>query len=209
MAKWGIKHIFTPPYHPASNGLAEKAVDIVKTKLKKMECPASPIAMYVNLQAALRMYRATPHTSTGQTPYELISTAPVPVMFPHLQMTQQKTQETQRSTVPIDRIKRARKFQPGDCVLVYDTQKKMNSHGIVNECKSNNSYIVTIDDRNKHISGDNMRLISKKCFDNNARVNKDSVPLTMDPNMESNDSSDDGYIYIFQIMIQLHQILTI
>ena len=119
MNKWGIKHIFTPPYHPASNGLAEKAVGIVKSKLKKMASSTTPLDLYVNVQTILRVYRSTPHTSTGQTPFQLISNAKVPVMFPSLQRSQQKNQEAQRSS---GKIRKARTFQNGDSVLVYDTQ---------------------------------------------------------------------------------------
>ena len=81
MAKWGIKHILTPPYHPASNGLAEKAVGIVKLHLKKMNTPATPIELFVNLQAVLRVYRSSPIQSTGQTPFEAINKGTVPRLF--------------------------------------------------------------------------------------------------------------------------------
>ena len=161
MSKWGVKHILTPPYHPASNGLAEKAVGIVKIHLKKMDCPATPIELYVNLQSILRVYRAAPHTSTGQTPFQMISKAPVPRLFSQLQVSQQKTQETNRSSVPQNKIKNVRKFAIGDQVLVYDTQTKLNSNGTVKDCKSSNSYIVVINNCDKHISGDHMSLVSK------------------------------------------------
>ena len=36
LVKNGVKHIATVPYHPATNGLAERAVQIVKKGLKKV-----------------------------------------------------------------------------------------------------------------------------------------------------------------------------
>ena len=67
----------------------------------------------------------------------------------------------------------------------------MNSHGLVKECKSNNSYIVTINDCDKHISSDHMRLSAKDCSNNNTRVDN-KLPLIKDSKKDSNDSSDDN-----------------
>ena len=43
IGNWNIKHLFSLPYHPASNGLAEKAVHIVKDNLKKNETSTQPL----------------------------------------------------------------------------------------------------------------------------------------------------------------------
>ena len=181
MSKWGIKHILTPPYHPASNGLAEKAVGIIKGKLKKMGSPSTPLELHVNIHYILRVYRATPHTSTGQTPFQLMASAKVPMMFPQLQRSQQQSQEVQRSS---GRIRNARTFIPGDSVLVYDTQTKENSTGIVKDNRSNNSYIVAISGKDKHISGDVMRLLNKN---NSENIVNDNVNVA---DMQNNDTSE-------------------
>lgn len=66
----GILHVKTSPYHPASNGLAERAVRIFKEGMKKMD--KSNGSLMTKLQRFLLNYRTTPQTTTGVAPAELL-----------------------------------------------------------------------------------------------------------------------------------------
>ena len=68
MKKNGIKHIKVAPYHPASNGLAERAVRIFKEGYEKMEDGS----VQTKLSRFLLSYRTTPHSTTGVPPAELL-----------------------------------------------------------------------------------------------------------------------------------------
>ena len=64
----GIRHIRTVPYHPASNGLAERAVQTLKEGLKKL----TNGCLEIKLSCFLFQYRITSHTTTGQAPAQLL-----------------------------------------------------------------------------------------------------------------------------------------
>jgi len=68
LQKSGIHHIRTAPYHPASNGLAERAVQTLKQGLKKL----TDGNLETKLFRFLFQYRITPHTTIGQTPAQLL-----------------------------------------------------------------------------------------------------------------------------------------
>ena len=68
LKKNGIKQITSAPYHPASNGLAERAVQIVKQGLKKVMKGSTR----TRLAKILKAYRLTPHSTTGMSPSELL-----------------------------------------------------------------------------------------------------------------------------------------
>jgi transposase InsO family protein len=63
-----VKQSFSPPYHPASNGLAERHVQTLKAMLKKNTGVKSDLQ---RLSEVLFHYRNIPHTTTGKTPSEL------------------------------------------------------------------------------------------------------------------------------------------
>ena len=63
----GIKHSLTAPYHPSTNGEAEKFVQTFKTAIQKHKG-----ALQKNLCNFLLHYRSTPHTTTGKTPAEIM-----------------------------------------------------------------------------------------------------------------------------------------
>ena len=64
----GVKHIMSAPYHPASNGLAERAVQIIKKGLRK-ETEGSWLS---RIARVLFAYRITPQSTTGVSPSELL-----------------------------------------------------------------------------------------------------------------------------------------
>ena len=68
LAKNGIKHTKVSPYHPASNGEAERAVRVFKEGVEKMEGES----MQAKLSRFLLKYHTTPHTTTGVPPAQLL-----------------------------------------------------------------------------------------------------------------------------------------
>ena len=63
----GIRHVTSAPYHPSSNGLVERAVQIFKQGMKKQDKGS----IETKLARFLLSYRTTPQTTTGETPAQL------------------------------------------------------------------------------------------------------------------------------------------
>ena len=63
-----IRHVTTAPYHPSSNGLAERAVQTFKASMKKITAGS----VETRVARFLFQYRLTPHASTGRPPAELL-----------------------------------------------------------------------------------------------------------------------------------------
>ena len=57
----GIKHLTIPPYHPSSNGAAERLVQTFKTSLKKIIEGKEVKELNTILQHFLLTYHTTPH----------------------------------------------------------------------------------------------------------------------------------------------------
>ncbi|XP_043200506.1 uncharacterized protein K02A2.6-like isoform X1 [Amphibalanus amphitrite] len=68
----GIKHLFSPPRHPSSNGQAEAMVKVVKNALRNRTG-----SLQTRLHRFLLSYRTSPHSSTGRSPAELLFGRPL------------------------------------------------------------------------------------------------------------------------------------
>ena len=65
----GILHCLSTPYHPATNGVAERFVRTFKEAMKSFE---SQNDWQTNALRFLLPYRTTPHATIGCTPSELL-----------------------------------------------------------------------------------------------------------------------------------------
>ena len=118
LKKNGIRHTTSAPYHPASNGLAERAVQIVKKGLKKVTTGT----VNSRLSKILFAYRITPQTTTGVSPSELLlgrrPRSKLDLMKPHTAERVERKQSQQKAKH--DATAKPRKFHIGDPVYLKD-----------------------------------------------------------------------------------------
>ena len=67
-----IKHLKIAPYHPSSNGAAERSVQTFKTVLKNIIDGKVVIDLDSTLSRFMLSYRTTPHSTTGVSLAELL-----------------------------------------------------------------------------------------------------------------------------------------
>ena len=104
--------ITSAPYHPATNGLAEGAVQILKNSLKKSE----PGDIDKQLTRLLFHYRTTPHATSGISPAELLMGRPLrthlDLLRPNIAARVHMSQDSQKMNY--DRKSRSRSFPVED-----------------------------------------------------------------------------------------------
>ena len=99
----GFKHVRSAPYHPATNVLAERAVQTVKEAVKKTSGD-----IHTRLSRFLFQYRLTPDSTMGESPAKLLlgrtARSHLDFLFPDVadnveqNQQQQKQNHDQRAT---------------------------------------------------------------------------------------------------------------
>ena len=193
MKLWNIKHVFSPPYHPCSNGTAERGVQLVKDRLKKMNVSSKPIDLYVSLAYICFVHGLTPHSSTDRCPFELIKLGNLPSLFPSL-----VSDITQKSELTVTRhcankLKKRKSFEEGDLVVVYDNFTKVSYDAVVSAVLGTNNYLVMSDNGAKHVSGD---VMSSRAESRAAQPSADAPPAAAVDNFDENTIVDDDNLSI-------------
>lgn len=100
----GVKFTLSPPYHPASNGAAERCVQEVKKNLKRQVLAegSTAVSLQHKLDNFLFVYRNTPSTVTGLSPAELFlqwkPRTKLALLKPNLMSQIEKRKEMQKNS---------------------------------------------------------------------------------------------------------------
>ena len=110
----GIKHLMSAPYHPSSNGLAERAVQTFKTNISKLTSGS----LADKISTFLFHNHLTPQSTTGLSPAELLQNrrlrSRLDLIKPDLNAKVEHKQTLQKNYH--DDHSRSQKFKMGDLV---------------------------------------------------------------------------------------------
>ena len=138
MLKNGIRHIFTAPYHPSSNGQAER---MVRTFKEAMKCLQSG-DMDTKLNRLLFTYRMTPSSTTGKSPAELLFQRQPRSMFHRIVPGNNKPKLARKDNEVEN--KHVKSFSEDDpvWVKVFDEKKKWIAGIVVKKIGKVNYHVV-------------------------------------------------------------------
>ncbi|XP_028166425.1 uncharacterized protein K02A2.6-like isoform X2 [Ostrinia furnacalis] len=123
----GIDHIFSAPYHPASNGAAENSVKICKRVIKKA------IKQKVDIDTALNRfllaYRNTEHYTTGDSPAKIL-------LGRNLRMRLDRLKPDRSGRVGDKQVR-----ENGDCTLIRQRQLRQGDDVWCRDFRSRDKWI--------------------------------------------------------------------
>ena len=145
MEKNGIRHLRSAPYHPATNGLAERAVQSFKRSMEKN----TDGSIHTRVSRFLFLYRRTPHTTTGVPPAELllgrIPRSHLDLLKPDVSLRVKAKQRAQQENHDVHA--KERKFEVGESVFVKDFPSgKQWLPGVIFTAEDPRSYLITLSD---------------------------------------------------------------
>ena len=141
----GVKHMVSSPYHPSSNGLAERAVQSFKNSMLKVKNGS----IMEKVSQVLFYSHITPHSTTGLSPSELLQNrrlrSRLDLLLPDLETRVSERQSTQQYYS--NRHAKNRSFVVGEAVYFRNFgggARWMAGH--ISSSVGNVSYEVTLSD---------------------------------------------------------------
>ena len=147
MKRNGIKHFKSAPYHPATNGLAERFIQSFKNSMRAMKDENRDIDQ--KIANFLLAYRNIPDSTTNETPAKLFLgrklRTRLSVIKPDIQINVSRNQ--MNTTFQEKRKKSSRYFDDGQSIITRDYREKGNkwTSGIIKEREGTLMYKVEIE----------------------------------------------------------------
>lgn len=152
-----ITHITSAPYHPRTNGLAERLVRTFKTRM--LASKKDKQTQKQKLQNFLFTYRITPHSSTGKSPGEMMFGRRLSCVLSNVRPNAKRHLQKRQIEANIMTDQETPIYPAGTPVFMKTPLDKTWSPATIDHRTNRYSYVVTTADGNKKRShADHLRL---------------------------------------------------